>query len=175
MGQVKDGIYLVENVADVAGRSPTRHAAYVTQTTLSVDDAGAIVAALREASRASSAQEGRHLLRHPEPPGRRQVHGPQSDLVLVVGSTNSSNSNRLREVAELLKVPAYLIDNADAIDPAWIVAGGASASPPAPRPRRCWSNPSSPGSRNSAPAPSASSRGVPERVTFHAQELQVTN
>ena len=60
---------------------------------------------------------------------------PQSDLVLVVGSTNSSNSNRLREVAELLKVPAYLVDNADAIDPAWIPAAGASASPPAPRPR----------------------------------------
>jgi hypothetical protein len=59
---------------------------------------------------------------------------PQSDLVLVVGSTNSSNSNRLREVAELLKVPAYLVDNADAIDPAWIsgrqrigVTAGASA------------------------------------------------
>ena len=47
---------------------------------------------------------------------------PQSDLVLVVGSVNSSNSNRLREVAEtVLNVPAYLIDNAEAIDPAWIV------------------------------------------------------
>ena len=124
MGQIKDGIYLVENAADV----PTLQVAnpdmlaYVTQTTLSVDDAGAIVAALRQ--------------RFPNIVGPKKddicyatqnrqdavkFMAPQSDLVLVVGSTNSSNSNRLREVAELLNVPAYLIDNADAIDPAWIV------------------------------------------------------
>jgi len=124
MGQIKDGIYLVENAADV----PTLQVAnpdmlaYVTQTTLSVDDAGAIVAALRQ--------------RFPNIVGPKKddicyatqnrqdavkFMAPQSDLVLVVGSTNSSNSNRLREVAELLNVPAYLIDNAEAIDPAWIV------------------------------------------------------
>jgi len=124
MGQIKDGIYLVENATDV----PTLQVAnpnmlaYVTQTTLSVDDAGAIVAALRQ--------------RFPNIVGPKKddicyatqnrqdavkFMAPQSDLVLVVGSTNSSNSNRLREVAELLNVPAYLIDNAEAIDPAWIV------------------------------------------------------
>lgn len=124
MGQVKDGIHLVENAADVAGlvvANPDM-LAYVTQTTLSVDDAGAIVTALRE--------------RFPNIVGPKKddicyatqnrqdavkFMAPQSDLVLVVGSVNSSNSNRLREVAELLNVPAYLIDNAEAIDPAWIV------------------------------------------------------
>ena len=124
MGQIKDGIYLVESAADVAGlqvKNPDL-LAYVTQTTLSVDDAGAIVAALRQ--------------RFPNIVGPKKddicyatqnrqdavkFMAPLSDLVLVVGSTNSSNSNRLREVAELLKVPAYLIDDADAIDPAWIV------------------------------------------------------
>ncbi|GLT20715.1 4-hydroxy-3-methylbut-2-enyl diphosphate reductase [Zoogloea oryzae] len=124
MGQVKDGIHLVENAADVAGLVVTDPdmLAYVTQTTLSVDDAGAIVTALRE--------------RFPNIVGPKKddicyatqnrqdavkFMAPQSDLVLVVGSVNSSNSNRLREVAELLNVPAYLIDNAEAIDPAWIV------------------------------------------------------
>ena len=137
MGQVKDGIHLVENAADVAGLQIANPdmLAYVTQTTLSVDDAGAIVAALRT--------------RFPNIVGPKKddicyatqnrqdavkFMAPQSDLVLVVGSTNSSNSNRLREVAELLKVPAYLVDNADAIDPAWVagrrrigVTAGASA------------------------------------------------
>ena len=137
MGQIKDGIYLVEDAADVAGLQVNNPdmLAYVTQTTLSVDDAGAIVAALRE--------------RFPNIVGPKKddicyatqnrqdavkFMAPQSDLVLVVGSVNSSNSNRLREVAELLQVPAYLIDDADAIDPAWIagkqrvgVTAGASA------------------------------------------------
>ena len=124
MGQIKDGIYLVENAADVPKLQVANPdmLAYVTQTTLSVDDAGAIVAALRQ--------------RFPNIVGPKKddicyatqnrqdavkFMAPQSDLVLVVGSTNSSNSNRLREVAELLKVPAYLIDDADSIDPAWIV------------------------------------------------------
>ncbi|WP_398312361.1 4-hydroxy-3-methylbut-2-enyl diphosphate reductase [Zoogloea sp.] len=137
MGQVKDGIYLVESAADVAGLevSDPDMLAYVTQTTLSVDDAAAIVNALRA--------------RFPNIVGPKKddicyatqnrqdavkFMAPQSDLVLVVGSVNSSNSNRLREVAELLRVPAYLIDNAEAIDPDWIagkkrigVTAGASA------------------------------------------------
>lgn len=137
MGQVRDGIYLVESAADVASLQVTKPdmLAYVTQTTLSVDDAGAIVAALRA--------------RFPNIVGPKKddicyatqnrqdavkFMAPQSDLVLVVGSTNSSNSNRLREVAELLNVPAYLVDNAEAIDPNWIngkkrigVTAGASA------------------------------------------------
>jgi len=124
MGQVKDGIYLVENAADVAAlqvKDPEQ-LAYVTQTTLSVDDAGAIVAALRERFPAIVGPKKDDICYATQ---NRQdavkFMAPQSDLVLVVGSVNSSNSNRLREVAELLRVPAYLIDNAEAIDPAWIV------------------------------------------------------
>ncbi|KAB2968260.1 4-hydroxy-3-methylbut-2-enyl diphosphate reductase [Zoogloea sp.] len=124
MGQVRDGIYLVENAADVAGlqvRNPEM-LAYVTQTTLSVDDAAAIVNALRERFPAIIGPKKDDICYATQ---NRQdavkFMAPRSDLVLVVGSVNSSNSNRLREVAELLKVPAYLIDDADAIDPAWIV------------------------------------------------------
>ena len=137
MGQVKDGIYLVENVADVAGLTVANPdmLAYVTQTTLSVDDAGAIGAALRERFPSIVGPKKDDICYATQ---NRQdavkFMAPQSDLVLVVGSTNSSNSNRLREVAELLKVPAYLVDNADAIDPAWVagrrrigVTAGASA------------------------------------------------
>jgi 4-hydroxy-3-methylbut-2-enyl diphosphate reductase len=124
MGQVKDGIYLVESAGDVAGlqvKNPDM-LAYVTQTTLSVDDAGAIVTALRERFPAIVGPKKDDICYATQ---NRQdavkFMAPQSDLVLVVGSVNSSNSNRLREVAELLQVPAYLIDDADAIDPAWIV------------------------------------------------------
>lgn len=124
MGQIKDGIYLVESAADVAGlqvKNPDL-LAYVTQTTLSVDDAGAIVGALRERFPNIIGPKKDDICYATQ---NRQdavkFMAPLSDLVLVVGSTNSSNSNRLREVAELLKVPAYLIDDADAIDPAWIV------------------------------------------------------
>ena len=101
---------------------------------------------------------------------------PQSDLVLVVGSTNSSNSNRLREVAELLKVPAYLVDNADAIDPAWIsgrqrigVTAGASAPEVLVESVIARLKELGAGSVRQL-------EGVPERVTFPLpKELQVTN
>lgn len=137
MGQVKDGIYLVESAADVAGlqvQNPEM-LAYVTQTTLSVDDAAAIVNALRARFPAIVGPKKDDICYATQ---NRQdavkFMAPRSDLVLVVGSVNSSNSNRLREVAELLDVPAYLIDDADAINPAWIegkkrigVTAGASA------------------------------------------------
>ena len=141
MGQFDDSqggsMYLVENVEDVASltvNNPDR-LAYVTQTTLSMDDTATIIDALRQ--------------RFPK------IHGPKrddicyatqnrqdavktladaSDVVLVVGSINSSNSNRLKEVAERHNTPAYLIDNADEIEPAWLqgkqrigVTAGASA------------------------------------------------
>jgi 4-hydroxy-3-methylbut-2-enyl diphosphate reductase len=137
MGQTDGGMYLVETVADVA-LLDVRDAgklAYVTQTTLSVDDAEVIVEALRA--------------RFPDIVGPKRddicyatqnrqdavkFMAPRSDLVLVVGSPNSSNSNRLREVAQQFGVPAYLIDNATQIDPAWLsgrkrvgVTAGASA------------------------------------------------
>lgn len=137
MGQVNDGIYLVESAEDVAALQVTKPdmLAYVTQTTLSVDDAGAIVAALRARFPSIVGPKKDDICYATQ---NRQdavkFMAPQSDLVLVVGSPNSSNSNRLREVAELLNVPAYLVDNAEAIDPAWIsgkqrigVTAGASA------------------------------------------------
>ncbi|MBK7237083.1 MAG: 4-hydroxy-3-methylbut-2-enyl diphosphate reductase [Sterolibacteriaceae bacterium] len=137
MGQVRDGMYLVENVDDVAGltvRDP-RMLAYVTQTTLSVDDAAAIVSALKTRFPAIVGPKKDDICYATQ---NRQdavkFMAPQCDVVIVVGSTNSSNSNRLREVAQLLDVPAYLVDNAEQIDPAWLanrrrvgVTAGASA------------------------------------------------
>ena len=179
MGQVKDGIYLVENVADVAGLTVANPdmLAYVTQTTLSVDDAGAIVAALRERFPSIVGPKKDDICYATQ---NRQdavkFMAPQSDLVLVVGSPNSSNSNRLREVAELLKVPAYLVDNADAIDPTWItgrqrigVTAGASAPEVLVESVIARLKELGAGSVRQL-------EGVPERVTFPLpKELQVTN
>jgi len=137
MGQVADGILLVEKPDDVdqlVVADPDK-LAYVTQTTLSVDDASSVVDALRrrfptivgpkKADICYATQNRQDAVK---------LMTPQVDLVLVVGSKNSSNSNRLREVAELRGVPAYLVDNADGIDPQWLegvrrvgVTAGASA------------------------------------------------
>jgi 4-hydroxy-3-methylbut-2-enyl diphosphate reductase len=137
MGQAGAGMHLVETVEDVAqlqARDPSK-LSYVTQTTLSVDDAQAIVAALKA--------------RFP------QIHGPKKDdicyatqnrqdavkfmtprcdVVIVVGSPNSSNSNRLREVAENMGAEAYMVDTAADLRPEWVagkrrvgVTAGASA------------------------------------------------
>jgi 4-hydroxy-3-methylbut-2-enyl diphosphate reductase len=137
MGQVTDGIHLAESVADVANLrigDPER-LAYVTQTTLSVDDAAAIVAALKArfpAIRGPKKDDICYATQNRQ--DAVKFLAPRVDAVLVVGSQNSSNSNRLREVAELLGVPAYLVDNADGIEPAWLagkrrigVTAGASA------------------------------------------------
>ena len=137
MGQSASNMHLVESVADVAGvevRDPAR-VAYVTQTTLSVDDAAAIVEALKA--------------RFPQIRGPKRddicyatqnrqdavkFMAPQCDVVIVVGSPNSSNSNRLREVAVNMGVPAYMVDRAADLRPEWIagkrrvgVTAGASA------------------------------------------------
>ena len=137
MGQVRDGIYLAESVDDVARLSvkDPQQLAYVTQTTLSVDDAAVIVEALKARFPAIVGPKKDDICYATQ---NRQdavkFMAPQVDLVLVVGSRNSSNSNRLREVAELRGVPAHLVDNAEAIDPAWLsgvrrvgVTAGASA------------------------------------------------
>ncbi|MBL8416032.1 MAG: 4-hydroxy-3-methylbut-2-enyl diphosphate reductase [Propionivibrio sp.] len=137
MGQSTQGMYLVETVADVEqlAVSDATRLAYVTQTTLSVDDAEKVVSALRQ--------------RFPDIVGPKRddicyatqnrqdaVKGlaTKTDIVFVVGSQSSSNSNRLREVAELLGTKAYLIDQAEHIDPTWLqgierigVTAGASA------------------------------------------------
>jgi len=137
MGQAEGGMYLVETVADVQSLQVTDpdKLAYVTQTTLSVDDAQIIVDALRARFPAIVGPKRDDICYATQ---NRQdavkFMAPRSDLVLVVGSPNSSNSNRLREVAEQFGVPAHLIDNASQIDPAWLagrkrigVTAGASA------------------------------------------------
>lgn len=137
MGQSKGGMHLVETVADVENLEikTATSLAYVTQTTLSVDDASRVIEALKT--------------RFPEIIGPKKDDicyatqnrqdavkelAVKSDVVFVVGSKSSSNSNRLREVAELLGTKAYLVDQAEQIDPAWLegasrigVTAGASA------------------------------------------------
>lgn len=139
MGQYQGngGIYLVENAADVAALEvhDPAHLAYVTQTTLSVDDAAAVVAALR--ARFPAIQGPRkddicYATQNRQDAVKRLA--TQCDVVLVVGSPNSSNSNRLREVSARCGTPAYLIDTAEELQPEWVegksvvgVTAGASA------------------------------------------------
>ncbi|AZG09592.1 4-hydroxy-3-methylbut-2-enyl diphosphate reductase [Pigmentiphaga sp. H8] len=137
LGQSEAGMYLVETVEDVAALAvadPGR-LAYVTQTTLSVDDAAQVAAALK--ARFPNIAEPKKSDICYATQNRQdavKIMAPECDLVLVVGSVNSSNSNRLREVAERKGVAAYLIDGAGDIDPAWLegrrrvgVTAGASA------------------------------------------------
>ncbi|ODU13878.1 MAG: 4-hydroxy-3-methylbut-2-enyl diphosphate reductase [Thiobacillus sp. SCN 64-35] len=137
LGQSSGGMYLVETPEDVATLQVNTPAklAYVTQTTLSVDDAARVVDALR--------------MRFPGIVGPKKddicyatqnrqdavkALAQQCDVVIVVGSPTSSNSNRLREVAENLGIPAYMVDQAGEIDPTWLlgknrvgITAGASA------------------------------------------------
>ncbi|MDD3883469.1 MAG: 4-hydroxy-3-methylbut-2-enyl diphosphate reductase [Gallionella sp.] len=137
MGQSSGGMYLVESPGDVQKLQVTdeKNLAYVTQTTLSVDDASSIVAALKTrfpfivgpkkddiCYATQNRQDAVKLL------------VAQCDVVIVVGSPNSSNSNRLREVAANVGIPAYLVDDADGLHAEWFagksrvgVTAGASA------------------------------------------------
>ncbi len=130
-------IYLVEDVADVAllDVSQPTSLAYTTQTTLSVDETRDVIAALR--AKYPDLQGPRHddicYATQNRQDAVREL-AAECDLVLVVGSVNSSNSNRLRELAERDGASAYLIDGAQFIDPAWLegkkrigVTAGASA------------------------------------------------
>jgi 4-hydroxy-3-methylbut-2-enyl diphosphate reductase len=123
VGQVTDGIYLVEDEADVAKvqvNNPER-LAVVTQTTLSVDDAASILAAIKQRFphiREPKQQDICYATQNRQ--DAVKVLAPQVDVVIVVGSTTSSNSNRLRELAQRLQTPAYLIDNASELQPAWL-------------------------------------------------------
>ena len=137
MGQAGGGMYLVETLADVerlAVLDPAK-LAYVTQTTLSVDDAQIIVAALR--ARYPSIQGPKKDDICYATQNRQDAvkfMAPQCDLVIVVGSPNSSNSNRLREVAQSRGTEAYMVDNAGELRAEWLagkkrigVTAGASA------------------------------------------------
>jgi 4-hydroxy-3-methylbut-2-enyl diphosphate reductase len=124
LGQAQDGMYLVETVDDVRQLvvKDASKLAFVTQTTLSVDDAKTVTDALRlRFPSIVEPKKGDICYATQNRQDAVKMMAPQSDLVLVIGSANSSNSNRLREVAERLNIPAFLIDGPDAIDPAWLV------------------------------------------------------
>src|SRR5699024_5576981 len=133
----KEGMYLVESVEDVNNLEvqDPNNLAFVTQTTLSVDDAATVANALRtrfpgivepKKSDICYATQNRQ--------DAVKAMAVECDVVVVVGSANSSNSNRLREVAERQGAQAYLVDDPELIDPAWVstaatvgVTAGASA------------------------------------------------
>jgi 4-hydroxy-3-methylbut-2-enyl diphosphate reductase len=121
MGQLSNGIYLVEDVADVARVNPTSaQLAVVTQTTLSVDDAAEILAAVKARFphvREPKKQDICYATQNRQ--DAVKVLAPQVDIVIVVGSPTSSNSNRLRELAERLGTPAHMVDSADDLQAAW--------------------------------------------------------
>jgi 4-hydroxy-3-methylbut-2-enyl diphosphate reductase len=136
MGQTAVGMYLVETSEDVAALAPASdRLAYVTQTTLSVDDAALIVAALKQrfpGIRGPKRDDICYATQNRQ--DAVKFMAPQCDVVIVVGSPNSSNSNRLREVAQSRGAPAYMVDNAAQLQPQWIegrqrvgVTAGASA------------------------------------------------
>jgi 4-hydroxy-3-methylbut-2-enyl diphosphate reductase len=137
MGQAEAGMHLVETVDDVAGLQVANpdQLAYVSQTTLSVDDTAAVIAALKQKyPNIIEPKKGDICYATTNRQEAVKFMAPQVDLVIVVGSPNSSNSNRLREVAEKKGTPAYMIDNASQIDPQWLagklrigVTAGASA------------------------------------------------
>ena len=123
MGQLDSGIHLVEDAADVARVVPaqTDKLAVVTQTTLSVDDAAGILAAVK--ARFPSVREPKQQDICYATQNRQdavKLLSPQVDVVIVVGSPTSSNSNRLRELADRMGTPSHMVDAVDDLDPAWI-------------------------------------------------------
>ena len=135
--QVRSGMYLVESIRDVEHLQvkDADNLAFVTQTTLSVDDARSITEALRRRFPGIIGPKKDDICYATQ---NRQdavkALAKHCDVVIVVGSPNSSNSNRLREVASNLGVPAYMLDNAEDLDPQWVagtktvgVTAGASA------------------------------------------------
>ncbi|MCH8622687.1 4-hydroxy-3-methylbut-2-enyl diphosphate reductase [Undibacterium sp. TS12] len=137
MGQSEGGMYLVETVDDVANLQVKNEEmlAFVSQTTLSVDDTTEIIDALKKRfPLISEPKKGDICYATTNRQEAVKFMAPQVDLMLVVGSPNSSNSNRLREVAEKKGVKAYMVDNASQIKPEWLhdaqrigVTAGASA------------------------------------------------
>ena len=137
MGQLHDGIYLVEDVHDVARVTPrqTERLAVVTQTTLSVDDAAEIMQAVTArfpSIRQPKQQDICYATQNRQ--DAVKVLSPQVDVVVVVGSPSSSNSNRLRDVAARAGTPSYMVDNASELQSDWFegkqrvgITAGASA------------------------------------------------
>ena len=122
MGQLSDGIYLVEEVEDVAGVHPNDPSklAVVTQTTLSVDDAREILEAVKARFpqiREPKKQDICYATQNRQ--DAVKFMAPKVDIVIVVGSPTSSNSNRLRELAERLGTPAFMVDGAQDLRPEW--------------------------------------------------------
>jgi 4-hydroxy-3-methylbut-2-enyl diphosphate reductase len=122
MGQLDEGIHLVEDVADVARVAPRQSTrlAVVTQTTLSVDDAAEITAAVR--ARFPQVREPKQQDICYATQNRQdavKLLSREVDVVVVVGSPTSSNTNRLRELAARLGVPAYMVEDATELQPQW--------------------------------------------------------
>jgi len=137
MGRIQGGVHLVTDVDDVLNlevKDPGE-VAYVTQTTLSVDDTREIIEALKTKFPNIQGPDVRDICYATQ--NRQQAVrsiAPEVDLMLVVGAQNSSNSNRLREIGDELGVPAYLIDDANGLDLKWLddvdtvgITAGASA------------------------------------------------
>jgi 4-hydroxy-3-methylbut-2-enyl diphosphate reductase len=122
MGQLDSGIHLVEDVADVAKVQPlqTERLAVVTQTTLSVDDAAEIAAAIKVRfpnARQPKQQDICYATQNRQ--DAVKVMSPQVDVLIVVGSPTSSNSNRLAELARKLGTESYMVDHADELQADW--------------------------------------------------------
>jgi 4-hydroxy-3-methylbut-2-enyl diphosphate reductase len=137
MGQAEEGMHLVETVDDVNKLNVKNPAmlAYVSQTTLSVDDTAEVIAALKNKFPSIvEPKKGDICYATTNRQEAVKFMAPQVEVVIVVGSPNSSNSNRLREVAEKKGAFAYMVDNASQINPDWLegkkrigVTAGASA------------------------------------------------
>ena len=124
MGQLTAGIHLVEDEADVDRVQPlqTERLAVVTQTTLSVDDAAAIMAAIKKrfpTVREPKQQDICYATQNRQ--DAVKVMSRQVDVVIVVGSPTSSNSNRLAELAERMGTPAFMVDDPAELNPEWFV------------------------------------------------------
>ena len=123
-GRIPGTVYLVSSVKDVAKlniRNPDA-IAYITQTTLSVDDTRAVIEALQQRFPNIVGPDVRDICyatQNRQSAVRSLVQ--QSDVLIVVGAQNSSNSNRLREIGEEYGVPSYLVDDADALESSWFV------------------------------------------------------
>ena len=124
MGQLPSGIHLVEDAEDVKKIKPsqTHKLAVVTQTTLSVDDAAEIMAAVKlhfPMVREPKQQDICYATQNRQ--DAIKVLSPKVDVVIVVGSPSSSNSNRLRDVAAKYGTPSYMVDNASELQPQWLI------------------------------------------------------